>query len=198
MTLVPIDHISDGVSKVVTQYRDKPKFLTYLAVFLDQVQKLEDQTAAVENAFKLDTATGFRLDWIGRKVGQPRVGSTDEVYRMFIRGRIAANRSRGRIVDVERVAALLLQDWTYEQYMSTIVVYSNDDLTTETRQAIWGLLQTAAPAGTLVYFYCAPGVLGATWGAETIPNTGSFTVTTNTDGSPGGPGAVFAAVATLE
>jgi len=183
MTLAPIDHIKDGVSKVVTQYQGKPKFLTYLAVFLDQVQKLEDQAQAVVDSFRLDTATGFRLDWIGRKVGQPRIGSSDDVYRTYIRGRIAANRSRGRIPDVIRVAALLLTNYQYEQFSTTIAIYSTDDMTQEMRQAAWSLLQSAAPAGVLVWLVQEPNTVFTF--SQTAYASGSLCATTNTDGSPG-------------
>lgn len=191
MTIAPIDHILDGASKVITQYRNKPTFLLYLAVYLDQVQKVEDQTAAVEAAFRVDDATGFRLDWIGRKVGQPRIGSTDDIFRTFIKGRIASNRSRGRIHDVQRVAALVLSSWSYAHFSTTIVVFTSDDLTQEMRQAVWDMLQRAAPAGVLVYLVQTPYTTPFTLGR--VSGGGTALATTNTDGSPG-PGPQLARI----
>lgn len=183
MTLPVIDHILDGASKVITQYRDKPTFLCYLAVYLEQVQHLEEQAAAIPAAFLVDSATGFRLDWIGRKVGQTRIGSNDDTFRTYIKGRIASNRSRGRIVDVCRIAALILSTWSYEQFSTTVVVYTSDDLTLEMRQAVWDMLQRAAPAGVLVYLIQTPGTT-FTFGRDGYDDGSAF-ATTNSDGTPG-------------
>ena len=154
--IAPIDHITDGASKVVSQYRGKPKFLLRLACYLNQVQHLEDAIFATYNAFRPDTATGFRLDWIGRKVGQPRLGS-DETFRLLIKARIRVNRSLGRASDLDTVCALLLAAWTHDSWSTTIQIYTPDGVTAEMRAVIHGLLQAAAAAGVPVFFLQTDG-----------------------------------------
>jgi len=147
----PIDHILDGASKVVAQYRGRPRFLSRLACYLNQVQHIEDAVFALRDAFNPDTATGFRLDWVGRKVGQPRLGA-DDVFRLLIKARIRVNRSLGQIADLEAVCNLLLGSWTYYEWSTCIFVYTPDVLTADMREAIHGLLQAAAPAGVPIFF----------------------------------------------
>jgi hypothetical protein len=48
----------------------------------------------------LDNAIGAQLDILGRIVGVDRGQKTDDEYRTFIRGKIRANRSNGRIPDL--------------------------------------------------------------------------------------------------
>ena len=145
-----IDHILDGTSKVISQYRGRPKFLARLACYLWQVQHIEDAIFAVRGAFSPDTAVGFRLDWIGRKVGQPRLG-TDDAYRALIKARIRVNRSQGKFADLLAVAGILFDAWTYDEWGTTIQVYTSDAMTAEFREVAHTLLQRAAPGGVPVY-----------------------------------------------
>jgi hypothetical protein len=149
--LPPIDHVVEGTSKVISQYRDKPKFMTRVACYLFMLQRIEDAFQALSTAFNVDTATGFRLDWVGRKVGQPRIGSDDSVYRIYIKARIRANRSRGKIADLQAVADLLLHDWAYFEGPQYIQVETNDNLTLEGARAVYSLLHDAKPAGPTLF-----------------------------------------------
>ena len=151
----PIDHIIDGTSKVVSQSRGRPKFLGRLACYLNQVQHLEDAIFAVRNAFNLDTATGFRLDWIGAKVGQPRLGN-DTTYRALIKARIKVNRSQGQFPDFLAVCGILFAAWTYDEWGTTIQVYTSDVLSPEYLTLAHKLLQAAAPGGVPVFLLQTP------------------------------------------
>ena len=151
-----IDHIADGTSKVISQYRNKPKFLTRLAVYLNQVQHIEDAVFALRDAFNPDTATGFRLDWVGGKVGQSRVGN-DATFRLYIKARIRANRSLGQPEDVQAVAGLLLSTFTYDEWGTTIQVFTPLTIPLEALTVTKSLLQAAAPAGVPVFLMSPEG-----------------------------------------
>lgn len=150
-----IDHILDGASKVVSQYRGRVKFLSRLACYLNQVQHIEDAIFAVRDAFNPDTATGFRLDWIGSKVGQPRLGS-DDTYRALIKARIKVNRSQGKFTDFVAVASILFANWTYDEWGTTVQIYTSDALSTEYLDLAAALLQAAAPGGIPVFLLDSP------------------------------------------
>ena len=149
--MTPADHIAEGTSKVITQYAQKPVFMTYLAVFLNQIQLVENAAADVLDAFTLDNAVGFRLDWVGAKVGQTRIGTTDDVYRRFIRGRISANRSRGSVQDVVKVARAVLDTFTYTQCSTTVAVYTRDILDEQSAASVRELLEQASGPGIQVF-----------------------------------------------
>ena len=150
-----IDHILDGTSKVVSQYRGRVRFLSRLACYLNQVQHIEDAIFAVRNAFNPDTATGFRLDWVGSKVGQPRLGS-DDTYRALIKARIKVNRSQGKFTDFLAVGDILFTSWTYDEWGTTIQVYTSDTLSAEYLDVAGALLQAAAPGGIPVFLLDSP------------------------------------------
>jgi hypothetical protein len=152
-----IDHIQDGAAKVISQYRNKPKFLLRLACYLNQIQHIEDAIFALRAAFNPDTATGFRLDWIGRKVGQARLGS-DSTLRLLAKARIRVNRSQGKTSDLAAVGNLLLSlGWTYDEWGTTIQIYTADDLTPLMIETVQDLLQATAPGGVPVFLLQTAG-----------------------------------------
>jgi hypothetical protein len=102
-------------------------------------------------AFRPSTATGFRLDWIGAKVGQRRIGPTDAVYRLYILARIAVNRSAGQVADLIRVAGILLTSYRYREAPTAVLVDTALGQVPAERAATWALLQAAAPAGVSVH-----------------------------------------------
>jgi len=165
----PIDHIADGTAKVISQYRDKPRFLLKLACYLQGIQWVEDQFATIHDAFRPATATGFRLDWVGAKVGQTRIGSTDEVYRRHILARIAANHSRGQTQDLLKVASALWATYRYDEIPQFAWVQIATAESAEIRQAEWSMLQAAAPVGVgiiLVHSGAPSGSFEFTWSTE--------------------------------
>lgn len=85
------------------------------AAVADGARELDEALRAALVARSIDPVTddstsaaygvgrGAQLDRIGRVVGQPRGAATDAVYRLLLRARILANRSRGgpdQVIDV--------------------------------------------------------------------------------------------------
>lgn len=71
----------------------------------------------IENALKqmllyrfVDTATGAQLEQLGSIVGQSRGGLVDDDYRRYLRARIVANFSKGRVEDLIKVVDLVVYD----------------------------------------------------------------------------------------
>ena len=159
-TLLPtVDHLAIGVSKIAEQYKGKPRITLWILCFLQQVQYIEDAIAATVNVWDPDTAIGWRLEKIGERVGQKRIGLNDNVYRLFIRARIRANRSIGKIKDLIDVANILIGQGAYSYsettgnvYIETQTSWSADEMT-----AIHTLLQRAAPGGVRVWFRASVG-----------------------------------------
>ena len=79
-------------------------------VLVSPFQELEDSAAILYNAFDLDTAVGQQLEWIGLRVGEPRLGRADVHYRAYIKARIAANTSDGKAGQIYNVARMILGD----------------------------------------------------------------------------------------
>jgi hypothetical protein len=113
--MTPItNHIDQGLQKLITRYQNKPRFAAWCASHLHQVQKIEDATQAFLAQLDVDTADETRLPLLGKIVGQPLRGTLAQ-YRLYIKARIATNRSRGTAPDVIRVARLLLGSVRYTE-----------------------------------------------------------------------------------
>jgi hypothetical protein len=158
LALLPtIDHVAEGLARVVSQYRGKPKLSAYYACFLQQVQYLEDEIQLEAAVWDLDTATGWRLDVLGARVGQARVGTTDATYRLYIKARIWANRSLGKVGDIRRICDLLLTSYNYREENTNIYIEETAGAVTyDSAYLIWQILQQAASAGIRVWFLWGP------------------------------------------
>lgn len=98
------DHADQGEALLLAQFRDRPRIKALLFSYLRRVQELEDAAFDVLVGRLIDDATGYLLEVIGRIVGQTNEGGwDDDTYRIFIKGRIRANKSNGHgddIIDV--------------------------------------------------------------------------------------------------
>ena len=72
MTCEPVNHEVQGVSRLITQYRESLKLIAYIKVFLAQADELEGVLCDLLDDRWIDTAEGVQLDVIGAIVGQPR------------------------------------------------------------------------------------------------------------------------------
>jgi hypothetical protein len=89
---------------------DENNIKRLLRCWISGVQSVEDALTQLALMRRIDTATGAQLDVLGRIVGQRRGGREDATFRRYIRARIRANKSRGTIGDVIKVAALVVGD----------------------------------------------------------------------------------------
>lgn len=98
------NHVEEGTSKLISQFKKKPKILAFTTVYIQQLQELENAFSDLLTETNLDNAKGVHLDNIGVIVGEPRSGRTDTQYRTAISARILLNTSNGTIEDVIGIA----------------------------------------------------------------------------------------------
>lgn len=78
------------------QYNNSPNLKTFLSIFLEQVQELEDANIDLDNlSTNIELAFGYQLDIIGKLIGVPRSGKSDEEYRDAIYFQISLNIGNG-------------------------------------------------------------------------------------------------------
>ena len=122
------DHEGVGVARLLWQYRGRPRMEGMLASFLADVQSLEDVSLETWAGVWPLTAVGVQLDVLGRLVGQARGQMVDAEYRLFILGRILANRSNGTWPDLFELLAVLgvdsdvfaVENWPCEITISVV------------------------------------------------------------------------------
>lgn len=162
------DHVARGLSKFLSQFRNKPLLAALLRSYLNRVQELEDATWEVILNRLLDNAEGVQIDVIGRIVGRGRNNLGDADYKIAVRAQIRINRSSGRPEDVIDVARLSLPPGftlSYEEiYPAAIyvqiyggvdfnidVLYQNLVRAKAGGVKLWLVFSTEAPENTFTY-----------------------------------------------
>lgn len=104
---ISTEHVETALTRILYQFKDKPKFEAFITAFVQQFQDIEDVIGQLLTDRQIDTATGENLNILGRIVGQPREGRTDANYRLWIKARIQINRSSGRSEEIYNVLRLI-------------------------------------------------------------------------------------------
>ncbi|HVJ27422.1 MAG TPA: hypothetical protein VM493_07750 [Vicinamibacterales bacterium] len=107
------NHVERGLSRLIDQFKDKPRLESWISSYLEEVQELSDAAWQVLVTRLIDDAEAEQLTTLGRLVGQTRTIDDDDRFRVLVRARIAVNQSRGRWDDILRIANLLLGDTEY-------------------------------------------------------------------------------------
>lgn len=101
----------DAVSKILQQYRDAttPGVREEVQTNAAEVQQVEDALWTIIDNTALDSPTtlGVNLDRIGKLIGQPRGGLSDDDYLLWLKARILVNRSSGSIDDILTIFMLI-------------------------------------------------------------------------------------------
>lgn len=112
-----IDYVQDWQSRlrarIYEQFKSKPKIQLWVDMVARQFQDLEDVLQSLLTLVSIDDSAGDQLDGLGRFLGQPRAGVDDATYRIYLKARIVARKSRGRPEDIYRVFAALFPGSTF-------------------------------------------------------------------------------------
>lgn len=107
--------IEDLLEKLPSNYYKETdgNLANLLSVVLEEINEIEQAQNKVITNKKINEATGYSLDRIGKNVGQTRGGLDDESYRILIKAKIRANLSAGDINSlIEYIATILQVDRT--------------------------------------------------------------------------------------
>jgi hypothetical protein len=123
-------------ARVLGQYQKATRLVALAGEVGGWAQELEDALWALGQATTIDGATGIWLDRLGALVGEERGGASDADYRGFIRARIRALRSSGRVEDLLAVlTAWSSRFYVVVQKFPAGVEVSIGDTTTEAEAA---------------------------------------------------------------
>ena len=92
--LEEINHTEKAIDRVVTDLQ-KVNFEKLVTIFTDSNQEIEEAFLELALQKNIDIAEGIWLDYIGKLLGLPRQGETDEVYRAKLKVQIVINTSDG-------------------------------------------------------------------------------------------------------
>jgi hypothetical protein len=79
----PGDLVEPAVDKILTQYRESPKFIGLLRAILNQVEEAAINVCRMPEFFDIESAIGDQLTLIGKRMGWPRCHCICEVQPVF-------------------------------------------------------------------------------------------------------------------
>lgn len=94
-TISPIDHVELALERPSFKLKNAENFLKLVEIFVEKSQEIEDAFLDLADQKDLDTVEGVWLDYIGKIVGEERVGRDDDTYRQAIQLKIGINKSDG-------------------------------------------------------------------------------------------------------
>jgi hypothetical protein len=178
MTLVHVtDHVRAAWARLIEQFRDKDSLKAFVASYIKQIQGIEDACFDLLAGRIVDDAEGELLDFLGRIVGQERLGYADDAYRALVRARVRLNVSSGTPEDLIALAQLLgVVPVVTEHPPAGVTVVSTEPITNG--DLIATLMNLAKAAGVRLVFewhHTAPAFTfengdGAGFGAGTWAN----------------------------
>lgn len=84
---------------------------TFIACLVEPAQDVEDMFQQMFAMRRVDDSIGVHLTALGKLVGQPRDGVTDDgIYRRLVRAKISVNKSSGTIDELLVIAELVVWD----------------------------------------------------------------------------------------
>lgn len=191
------NHLELATARLISQFRDpKPVLHGMIKSYVDQLQELEDVLWDVINHRLLDPAPGesvgaegVQIDVLGKIVGQPRLGLSDEAYIAAIKLRIRVNRSRGSSVDILEILRLAMpepKEFAYREEWILASITEVESISVELAFTLLTSLNSARAAGyraILEYFTdrVSSGDMFL-WGDDVAAGQGGFSY----DGTDGG------------
>jgi hypothetical protein len=91
-----VDHVSSGLSNLISQYEDSENLRFLLQTFLEELQEIEDVNTEMLAQDDIANAEGVQLDGIGEHLGKRREGLTDPDYRIALNIQKILNAGEGK------------------------------------------------------------------------------------------------------
>lgn len=106
------DHAGAARDRLAQEYKFQPNLGGLLDAFNTETQVLEEAFWALLNQRGLTSAFGVQLDILGEILGQPRMGLTDDDYRLWLISRIRLNLGSCTVEDVYSIFILIVPPGT--------------------------------------------------------------------------------------
>lgn len=163
--------VEEALLKLVPAFWGKPRIASLLRGLIRESQRVEDSCFELFETFDVETAPEWALLLIGKSVGQPRLAFSLERFRLAIKAKALANRSKGKASDLLRVLNLLLGDVEYsfvEVGNATLAISALEALADEDVAVVQAVLPAARGAGIQLQFFWGESetfVWGDLWGS---------------------------------
>lgn len=153
-----VSHTEEGSGFLLEQFRDSEIIGALVGAALKQLDILEAEILRMREAMSLENAPRSMLELVAKIVGQECTGFDTEALRLWIRARIAVNRSRGTIEDLFQLVRILvgteipLAIVEYPEIAFTILV---EGALVHRPQNVLDIINEAKPLGVSAYLQYA-------------------------------------------
>ena len=143
------DVVAKAIARLTDLYRTKPRVRALVTTLAERFQTEDSVDLSLYLNQWIGTASAGLLNAIGELVGEPRLGRSDDLYRLWIRARIRINRTQGTVADSYHLVRLIAGQDIDVIYTPTppaaytIEVNGTDINPTE----LYNLLDAVRPAG---------------------------------------------------
>jgi len=168
-----VDHVSNGLSNLISQYEDSENLRFLLQTFLEELQEIEDVNTEMLLQDSIANAEGVQLDGIGEHLGRRREGLTDTDYRVALNIQKILNAGEGRFHTALQMWRTVMGSNTVtmtEEFPAGVSLYSDVGAPTLTQLEIFTqtLPITVTAAITASYSvndaFCFDGGVGSGFG----------------------------------
>ena len=144
-------HVADAQDRLIRQYKQGSNVKEIAGAIVGPFQQSENDLYELYSINEIDVMEGDNLDRIGGIIGQERLGFSDEDYRIFLKGKIGVNSSRGTLNDIISLWNLFNPNETIEileQYPAQIELKTTLVRSTQQQEDfVYSLMDQAALAG---------------------------------------------------
>jgi len=129
------NHLEQGSERLLWQWRNSPNLKGLLQSYMESVQEVETTLFQMLNARGLDTATGEQLDILGKIIGEPRTGRSDEVYREALKQRVVVNNADGStevVLELIQLVTGASRVTFFEHYPASLIPFATSEPSLET------------------------------------------------------------------
>lgn len=149
-----LNHVTEALSLLLTQFKGKPGIEELITAYVTQLQELEDAFADLLNNRTIETAEGVQLDGLGKLIGLQRETLwTDTEYRLRLRVQILINLSSGTVPELLEIFDRLLASpfSVLPSGTATIIVTIFEAITEDEANALVDTLADAKAAGVKAF-----------------------------------------------
>lgn len=94
------DYVMDTYNLLLEQFRSSPNLVKLLQIVATMKKQIDDEVIFLGKHRTIDTATGIALDNIGEELGVPRLGASDEDYRVLLKIRSYRTKTSGTLPEI--------------------------------------------------------------------------------------------------
>lgn len=185
-----VNHVAEARAKLLHQFQEAERLLLILDTASVQVQEFEDAFFDTVAGLHIDNAVGETLTSIGKIVGQERVTTDDDLFRLYVRARWLAASASGTTDELIGVAVAALGQsddvvvrW-FRYLHAEIALLTDDGIDADVADVLIDLLTVATAAGHRTTLVSSEAPAASTFTFDGTPAQG-FDVATMADGREG-------------